>query len=106
MSKYKIIADYDIYDISSQKQDGTITIKIPFKNENGSLQYGVEKILSDLERKIKFIPLKMASTFLHLRNWFTLLILVFPELNTLRTVGHERLLWSCLFLILKNQAKI
>ena len=50
MSKYKIIADYDIYDISSQKQDGTITIKIPFKNENGSLQYGVEKILSDLEK--------------------------------------------------------
>lgn len=47
MSKYKLIGDYGSYDISAEKNGNTVTMRIPFLDKSGYLQY-VDKIISDL----------------------------------------------------------
>ena len=54
MSKYKLIGDYTIHDVIAEKIDDSVTARIPFVSENGSLQYGIDKVFRDLRKKSIF----------------------------------------------------
>ena len=48
MSKYKLIGDYSIHNVSAEKKNDAVTARIPFTRENGTMQHGLDTVLRTL----------------------------------------------------------